>query len=100
VILTRALNSTKAFSLANIKIMAVSSKGETFTTLTTENGSFSFSVPEDRYEIRIFSAAFDSSFQIAESVLHTDLTNPLSIKALEFIVTEQKRQINIRKAGP
>ena len=100
VILNRALNSTKAFSLANIKIMAVSSKGETFTTLTTENGSFSFSVPEDRYEIRIFSASFDSSFQIAESVLHTDLTNPLSIKALEFIVTEQKRQINIRKAGP
>uniref|UniRef100_UPI003983BD9F COG1470 family protein n=1 Tax=Daejeonella sp. TaxID=2805397 RepID=UPI003983BD9F len=100
VILNRALNSTKTFSTANIKIMAVSSKGETFTTLTTENGSFSFSVPEDRYEVRIISSAFDTSFQIAESVLHTDLKNPLLMKPLEFIVTEQKRQINIRKAGP
>ena len=100
VIVNRALNSTKTFSLENIKIMAVSSKGETFTTLTTQNGSFSFSVPEDRYEVRIFSSSFDSSFQVSESVLYADLASQAEIKPLEFIVTEQKRQINIRKAGP
>lgn len=100
VIVNRASNSTKTFSLENIKIMAVSSKGETFTTLTTQNGSFSFSVPEDRYEVRIFSSSFDSSFQVAESVLFADLASQAEIKPLEFIVTEQRRQINIRKAGP
>ncbi|MGB4400663.1 MAG: hypothetical protein WBJ10_14920 [Daejeonella sp.] len=100
VIVNRALNSTKTFSLENIKIMAVSSKGETFTTLTTQNGSFSFSVPEDRYEVRIFSSSFDSSFQVSESVLYADLASQAEIKPLEFIITEQKRQINIRKAGP
>lgn len=100
VIVNRASNSTKTFSLENIKIMAVSSKGETFTTLTTQNGSFSFSVPEDRYEVRIFSSFFDSSFQVAESVLFADLASQAEIKPLEFIVTEQRRQINIRKAGP
>lgn len=97
VILNKAPNSTKTFNINNIKILAVSSKGETFTTLTTENGSFSFSLPEDRYEVRIFSSSFDSSFQVAESVLHADLTNQASVQPLEFIVTEQKRQINIRK---
>lgn len=100
VTLNRALNSTKTFSINNLKIVAVSSKGETFTTLTTETGSFSFSVPEDRYQVRIVSSSFDPSFQITESVLHADLTNQLSIKPLEFIVTEQKRQINIRKPSP
>ncbi len=100
VIVNRASNSTKTFSLENIKIMAISSKGETFTTLTTQNGSFSFSVPEDRYEVRIFSSSFDSSFQVAESVLFADLASQAEIKPLEFIVTEQRRQINIRKAGP
>ena len=100
VILNRALNSTKSFSIANIKIMAVSSKGETFTTLTTENGSFSFSVPVDRYEVRIFNSGFDSNFQVAETVLHADLTSQSEIKPLAFVVTEQKRQINIRKTTP
>lgn len=97
VILNKALNSQKNFSINNIKIMAVSTKGETFTTLTTENGSFSFSIPEDRYEVRIFSSGFDSSFQVVESVLYADLKNQADIKPLEFIVNEQRRQINIRK---
>lgn len=97
VILNKALNSQKNFSINNIKIMAVNAKGETFTTLTTENGSFSFSIPEDRYEVRIFSSEFDSSFQVVESTLYVDMKNQADIKPLEFIVNEQKRQINIRK---
>lgn len=100
VTVNRAPNSPKSFSISNIKIMAVGSKGETFTTLTTENGSFSFSVPEDRYEVRIFSSSFDSNFQVSESVLQADLKSQEEIKPLEFIVTEQKRQINIRKSAP
>ena len=99
VILNKALNSQKTFSINNIKIMAVNSKGETFTTLTTENGSFSFSVPEDRYEVKIFSSSFDQSFQLTESVLYADLRNQSSIEPLQFIINEQKRQINIRKPG-
>lgn len=97
VILNKAPNSQKTFSINNIKIMAVNSKGETFTTLTTENGSFSFSVPEDRYEVRIFSSSFDSSFQLTESVLYADLKDQSAIEPLQFIINEQKRQINIRK---
>lgn len=100
VTVNRALNSTKTFSLSNIKIMAVNSKGETFSTLTTENGAFTFSLPEDRYEVRIFSSGFDPSFQVAETVLHADLTGQISNQPLEFVVTEQKRQINIRKPNP
>ena len=100
VTLKKAVNSAKTFSVSNIKIIAVNSKGETFTTLTTENGSFSFSLPEDRYEVRIFSSYFDPSFRVEESVLYADLTNQLSVKPLEFVVTEQKRQINIRKPNP
>lgn len=97
VILNKATNSNKTFSINNIKIMAVNSTGETFTTLTTVNGSFSFSVPEDRYEVRIFSSFFDSSFQLKESVLIADLKNQTAIEPLQFIINEQKRQINIRK---
>lgn len=100
VTLKKAVNSAKTFSVSNIKIIAVNSKGKTFTTLTTENGSFSFSLPEDRYEVRIFSSYFDPSFRVEESVLYADLTNQLSVKPLEFVVTEQKRQINIRKPNP
>lgn len=97
VILNKAPNSQKTFSINNIKIMAINSKGQTFTTLTTENGSFSFSIPEDRYEVRIFSSSFDSSFQLTESVLHADLRNQTALEPLQFIINEQKRQINIRK---
>lgn len=97
VILNKAQNSKKTFSINNIKIIAVNSTGETFTTLTTQDGSFSFSIPEDRYEVRIISSSFDSSFQLTKSVLIADLKNQSAIEPLQFIINEQERKINIRK---
>ncbi|WP_299499065.1 hypothetical protein [Mucilaginibacter sp.] len=84
------------FSPSNIRITAISSKGESYSTLTDENGAFFLNLPADTYLVQINANVFTEEFRVLRENLNADLTTK-SEEALVFEVRERKRTINIRK---
>lgn len=88
--------SKKEFNASNIRITALSSKGESFTTLTNEEGAFFFNLPEDTYLIQINANVFNEDFRALQETFNIDLTAKNDEKVI-FEIRERKRQINIRR---
>lgn len=83
------------FNPANIRITAISSKGETFTTLTNAEGDFFLNLSEDTYNIRINTNVFTESFRVLKEAFDVDLLHKQKDHII-FEIRERKRQINIR----
>lgn len=88
--------SNLIFRSDNIRISITNSRGESFSTLTTENGEFFINLPQDTYKVRISSNVFDEDFRLLSDTFNADLLHKNS-EHLIFEVRERKRQINIRK---
>jgi hypothetical protein len=88
--------SNLVFRPDNIRINVTNSRGESFSTLTTESGEFFINLPQDTYKVRISSGVFDEDFRLLSDTFNADLLHKNS-EHLIFEVRERKRQINIRK---
>lgn len=88
--------SNLVFRPDNIRINVSNSRGESFSTLTTESGEFFINLPQDTYKVRISSNVFDEDFRLLSDTFNADLLHKNS-EHLIFEVRERKRQINIRK---
>ncbi len=84
------------FNPSNIRITAISSKGESYSTLTDENGTFFLNLPADTYLIQINTNVFTEEFRVLRETLNADLTSKTE-ENLSFEIRERKRTINIRK---
>jgi hypothetical protein len=84
------------FSASNIRITAISSKGESYTTLTDENGTFFLNLPADTYIVQINTNVFSEEFRVLRETLNADLTTKTE-ENMVFEIRERKRAINIRK---
>lgn len=89
-------HSNRVFRPGNIRIMISNSKGESFSTLTTENGGFFMNLPQDTYKVRINTDLFEEDFRLLEDTFNADLLHKNS-EHIVFELRERKRQINIRK---
>jgi len=96
VVIIRDPNSTSNTPLSGIRVTAQSVRGESFYTLTDENGAFYFSLPTGTYTISVNRAALDASFVMVEGSKTADLENNESLN-LQFEIRQNKRQINIRR---
>ncbi len=85
------------FSPAGIRISAISSKGESYSTLTNAEGQFFLNLPADSYLLQINKKVFSEEFRILQDSFRVDLTAGNS-EDVVFEVREKKRAINIRKA--
>lgn len=87
--------SKKEFNAANIRITALSSKGELYSTLTNEEGAFFLNLSEDTYLIQINASVFTEDFRVLQESFNVDLTTKSEEKVV-FEIRERKRLINIR----
>lgn len=87
--------SKKEFNAANIRITAISSKGELYSTLTNEEGGFFLNLSEDTYLVQINASVFNEDFRVLQESFNIDLTSKNEEKVV-FEIRERKRLINIR----
>ncbi|HYK76373.1 MAG TPA: hypothetical protein VEV16_05305 [Daejeonella sp.] len=88
--------SKQTFNPANIRITAIDSKGETYSTLTDYDGNFSLNLPADQYIIKINEKVFTEEFRVLQDTFTADLMESREAD-VTFEIRERKRQINIRK---
>ena len=88
--------SKKEFNASNIRITAISSKGESFSTLTNEDGAFFFNLSDDTYLIQINANVFNEDFRVLQETFNVDLREKDSDQ-ISFEIRERKRLINIRR---
>ena len=88
--------SKKEFNASNIRISAISSKGESYSTLTNEEGAFFLNLSEDTYLIQINANVFNEDFRALQETFNVDLIQKNEEKVV-FEIRERKRLINIRK---
>lgn len=88
--------SKKDFNASNIRISAISSKGESYSTLTNQEGAFFLNLSEDTYLIQINASIFNEDFRVLQETFNVDLTQKDEEKVV-FEIRERKRQINIRR---
>ncbi len=87
--------SKKDFNASNIRVTAISSKGELYSTLTNADGAFFLNLSEDTYLIQINANIFTEDFRVLQESFNVDLTNKEEEKVV-FEIRERKRLINIR----
>ena len=84
------------FNPSNIRITAISSKGEAYSTLTNDNSVFFLNVPEDTYIVQINANVFNEQFRVLQETFNADLTTQQD-ETITFEIRERKRAIIIRK---
>lgn len=82
----------------NIRLTAADESGNTFSTLTDDNGKFFFNLPAGQYIVSLNTAAFDEQFKPTETSKTADLKNNDTID-LQYDVRQKRRQMNIRKVN-
>lgn len=87
--------SKKEFNASNIRISAISSKGELFSTLSNDEGAFFLNLSDDTYLIQINANIFTEDFRVLQESFNVDLTDKNEEKVV-FEIRERKRLINIR----
>lgn len=91
-------NSNMTFKPGNIKVTATGNDSLhlSYSTLTNEEGEFSFNLPAGFYTIALSELAFDDNFKPTEFAQQADLVLN-DEKTLYFEIKQKKRTINIRK---
>lgn len=89
--------STNTFSKGRLRVTALDSAGEKFTTLTDEEGNFVLSVPENNYIVSLNPEAFDDNFRPVQMSFQTDMVHNNEVK-LVFHIKQRARKVNKIKA--
>lgn len=90
--------SKKIFDPSNIRITAINSNGESFTTLSNQEGNFFLNLAEGNYIVQINSNVFSEDFRILQPSFEVDLKNKEEA-FVTFEIRERKREINIRRTN-
>jgi len=95
IIMNRDPNSSLGdVSLRDIPVFAIDTGGNSYKTLTDENGNFFLSVDAPGlYKVR-FKDVFDNSFSIQQDEFEIDF-NGIKTYQLDFVVFENKRALNV-----
>lgn len=91
-------NSNLDFKPGNIKVTAIGNDSlhQSYSTLTNEDGEFSFNLPAGIYTVTLSEVAFDDNFKPTEYAQQADLVLN-DEKTLYFVIKQKRRAINIRK---
>lgn len=91
-------HSNLDFKVGNIKVTATSNDSlrRSYSTLTNEEGEFSFNVPAGIYTVTLSELAFDDNFKPTEFAQQADMVVN-DEKILYFEIKQKRRAINIRK---
>jgi hypothetical protein len=97
IIMDRDPNSNEGrISLEGVRISATSEKGDTYTTLTSANGSFILNVPRGtRYKVSIYNV-FGEQFMLERGEFEVEFGENRIIE-LEFVFREIRRGIQFRE---
>ncbi|MCF8299291.1 MAG: hypothetical protein K9J13_17210, partial [Saprospiraceae bacterium] len=90
-------SSFKDVNLSNIRVTAVSSKGQTFSTLTDIQGKFSMFLPNGNFTIMINESALGSKFEFLQNNIYLELTDDFENYSISFYVIEKKRKLQVTK---
>ena len=96
IVMERDPNSSKSIiNLKGVRVKAVSTTGEIFTTLTDENGYYSLSVPHSgHYKVSV-NNIFGNQFYINNNQMVIQFDG-FKIFNLDFEFIEGKRKVNIK----
>ncbi len=83
--------------LSRIRVTAVSSTGQTYSTLTGKNGEFNMFLPVGEYMIDINKTALGDLFEFVTSNVKINLNDPNNSYSITFYVREKKRMMNIKE---
>ncbi len=92
-----SLQGDHIHDLANIKVTAISSDGDTYSAFTLKDGSFVLFAPSNNIYFLRMSNVFGKDFRILQNDIKVVLPNP---KRVVFNVVERSRSINFKKAKP
>jgi len=88
---------TSSFTdIHGIRITATTAAGKTYTTLTDSEGRYMLNLPVNVYRVSINSKAINNGFSIIDPQQVVDLLQN-SQPDLDFIIVQEKRQLNIKK---
>ncbi|SOE20476.1 hypothetical protein SAMN06298216_0966 [Spirosomataceae bacterium TFI 002] len=87
----------KAPDLLGIKVIAINLNGETFQTLTDENGNFFFNLSDDIYVVQIPTNLYGNIYKFDQSKFQVNLFEQRD-PTIELNLVEKSRKLNIKKA--
>jgi len=99
IILVRDPNSTEGkIDLSGVRIIAIGDKGETFSTLSDNTGTFILSVPNaNKYKVHI-NNVFGEHFYIESNEIEVQFSQNKTI-SIDFTFIENKRGIQFENGG-
>ncbi len=89
--------STTSFDVFQLKVTAVDSMGNVFTTFTDSKGMFRLSLPAGQYIVSLNPDAFDDNFRPNAMAYQVDLLHN-ETQNLAFVVKQKARKVNRVKA--
>ncbi|NIG55972.1 hypothetical protein [Chitinophaga sp. Cy-1792] len=95
---TDAINNTKVHP-ENMKIIATSADGVTFTTLTDMKGNYFLNVPAGKYTVSLNPDAFTDKVKPKVMSYQTDLTKNMESK-IDFEIIDKSREIKFFTPNP
>jgi hypothetical protein len=90
-------NENKNVILTNIRVTAMDSSGNTFSTLTNANGQFNMFLPAGNYDIIVNQGVLGKRFEFVQNKISVHINNNVSNYNISFYVREKQRKINIKK---
>lgn len=91
-------NSSATFTKDRLRITAIDSSGEKFTTLTDDDGNYVLTVPENVYVVTMNPDAFDDNFKPVQMSFSADLVHNPSANII-FNVKQKVRKVNKIKSN-
>ncbi|WP_123985168.1 hypothetical protein [Taibaiella soli] len=90
--------SSSTFTKDRLRITAIDSAGEKFTTLTDEDGNYILTVPENTYVVSMNPEAFDDNFKPVQMSYSADLVHNPTANII-FHVKQKARKVNKIKSN-
>jgi hypothetical protein len=85
--------SKTTFSNAYLRVTAIDSAGEKFTTLTDQDGRYQLNVPENKYIVSLNPEAFDEGFKPVQMAQAANMY-VTDEQVVNFIIKQRTRKIN------
>ncbi len=87
------------FPVNNIRITATNLEGQTFTTLTNNNGQYSLFLQKGSYTISVNENIFREIFNLQANNIPIEVVHEHEVITVNFIARERARQIRIQRPG-
>lgn len=85
------------FPLGGIRITATNDAGDTFNTLTTEDGRYNLYLPKGRYTLSVNENVFGTDFNLMENNIPIEILFEHEVLNINFNARERGREIRIQR---